>query len=161
MRHAKAEHNSSINDYDRSLSNQGINDAIKAGYFLKEAKEIPQIILCSSSLRTKQTLESLEKGIGAEIPFVLLETLYRADLNIINQMILNIEEQFSSAMIISHNPGVFDFSVKFATNSPKEKIVKLSMGFGAANVACFAFNCNKWQEISPANAEMNWFFNFF
>lgn len=74
LRHAKSSwKDRSLRDHDRPLSKTGKADAIKVAHKLHELGWIPQLILSSDSLRTKETLkimqESVEGFLEAEVRF--------------------------------------------------------------------------------------------
>ena len=56
LRHSYAEKNFSLNDYDRKLTNKGMNHAKQLSQYLSKNKINPDIIYCSSSKRTEETL---------------------------------------------------------------------------------------------------------
>ena len=58
LRHAKSSwKDSTLNDFDRPLNSKGCNDAKKIGKRLLDRDIIPDVIVSSSSIRTKQTIE--------------------------------------------------------------------------------------------------------
>ncbi|MDN5770302.1 MAG: histidine phosphatase family protein, partial [Microlunatus sp.] len=54
-------------DLDRPLSAEGNAEAEAAGRWLHEQKLVPDLALCSSARRTRETLESAAAGIVAAI----------------------------------------------------------------------------------------------
>ncbi|XP_055836309.1 uncharacterized protein At3g52155, chloroplastic isoform X2 [Solanum dulcamara] len=75
LRHAKSSwENRSIRDHDRPLSRSGQLDAIKVSQNLLKLGWIPQLILSSDALRTRETLkimqEQVQAFLEAEVHFI-------------------------------------------------------------------------------------------
>lgn len=66
LRHAKSSwENRSIRDHDRPLSRTGQRDAIKLSQNLLKLGWIPQLILSSDALRTRETLKIMQEQVQA------------------------------------------------------------------------------------------------
>ena len=58
MRHAKScWKDSDLSDHERPLKKRGKNDAKKMGKLLKSKKIIPDVIICSTAERAKETAD--------------------------------------------------------------------------------------------------------
>ena len=69
MRHSKAEEGPGKPDHDRELSDRGLRDARAAGAWLREEGLVPDLVICSTAVRTRQTWDSAVKG-GAQTEFL-------------------------------------------------------------------------------------------
>ena len=63
LRHAKAVQDPGLDDKDRALTKRGLRDATAAGGRLREAQLIPDLVLCSTALRTRQTWEQVRAAL--------------------------------------------------------------------------------------------------
>ncbi|KAB5551444.1 hypothetical protein DKX38_008755 [Salix brachista] len=75
LRHAKSSWDDrSLRDHDRPLSKSGVLDAAKVSQKLQQLGWIPQLILSSDALRTKQTLKIMQQQVpdflDAEVHFI-------------------------------------------------------------------------------------------
>jgi phosphohistidine phosphatase len=122
VRHAKAQlYAEQGGDHERALSERGQRAAVAMGRFLgdtywgkgDEVAKLPEVegIYCSSALRTRQTLEkmALESVLQKEIDKQYLELLYLAEVEELLKQVQHIDEGIHHAMIVGHNPGVFEF----------------------------------------------------
>ena len=58
FRHGKSNWNANyISDHERPLSKRGIDASKKMGLYLSRTNQIPELILSSTSLRTKSTIK--------------------------------------------------------------------------------------------------------
>ena len=75
-RQRRSGHNSTV-DHERPLSTRGLKAARRMGKFLFRTDELPEQILCSSAVRTRQTLEvASTEGGWPEIPVSVENELY-------------------------------------------------------------------------------------
>ncbi|KAJ7967889.1 Phosphoglycerate mutase family protein [Quillaja saponaria] len=75
LRHAKSSlDNRSLRDHDRPLSKAGKADAVKVAHKLQQLGWIPELILSSDALRTKETLKIMQEQVRgfleAEVRFI-------------------------------------------------------------------------------------------
>ena len=104
LRHAKAEHPSGYpQDIDRPLSSRGRADATAAGRWLVEAGLVPELVLCSSAVRTRETWRSAAETVG-DIPVVYEPRLYLAGVLDALDLIQKTDASVSVLLVIGHNP---------------------------------------------------------
>lgn len=107
MRHAKSSwKDSTLSDHDRPLNKRGKNDAPKMGNFMKYNDLAPELIICSTAKRAKDTAASVIEYSGFDGAIAYDEFLYHADIEqFINSIIKN-KGEYKSIMMIGHNPGL-------------------------------------------------------
>ena len=57
LRHAKSDYPDDVADHERPLAPRGVRDAPHTGTWLADAGRVPDLVLCSDALRTRQTYE--------------------------------------------------------------------------------------------------------
>jgi phosphohistidine phosphatase len=109
LRHAKASsHDLHIDDHERPLTGRGRRAAAQVGAYLRQHDLGPALVLCSSAVRTRQTLELLE----LEDPEVVVaDDLYGATAGELLDRLRRLDDGFSSVLVIGHNPGLQDLAV--------------------------------------------------
>ena len=109
VRHAKSSWNNiNLDDHERPLSKRGISDAILMRKYLIGLNVNFEKILCSSSVRTKQTLDLLIDNIDQYNGIQYLNELYHAPADELKNIINSLDDD-KDYMIISHNPGITKF----------------------------------------------------
>ena len=68
LRHAKAAGEPGVNDTQRPLTGRGRRDAGAAGRWLLAQGIRPDLVLCSSARRTRETWEQVSAAMGAAAP---------------------------------------------------------------------------------------------
>ncbi|MGC1504189.1 MAG: histidine phosphatase family protein [Sulfitobacter sp.] len=103
MRHAKSDWSGGpTKDHDRPLNPRGRKAASALGEWLLKHKVTPDEILCSSSLRTMETLTRL--NLSPDIPTQYLRPLYLAPAEVILKTLHG--AQGANVLMIGHNPGI-------------------------------------------------------
>ena len=106
IRHAAAEFNASISDFERPITDEGREEARLLANRIAKAKISVEVVLCSSALRTMQTLEVIEPKLEMKYPAVYAKEIYTDGFEGLRILIMNLNEDLKSAMIIGHNPGI-------------------------------------------------------
>lgn len=110
MRHANAQsikHFSS--DKERALSEKGLQELKNIRILTQRSFETISLVLCSSSVRTRETLWQVLPSLSCVETILYLDTLYHADHETILEEINLYSHKFSNILMVGHNPGVSDF----------------------------------------------------
>jgi len=104
-RHAKSDWSAVYgSDHDRPLAQRGIKSAKIMGRMLGSSGQVPEIVITSTALRAKQTLEfsRLEGDWNSKI--IENEKLYFESAEEIFQIIQSLSDKYSSVMLVGHEP---------------------------------------------------------
>ena len=110
LRHAKSSwDDSSLADYDRPLNDRGKTAAPFMGRIMAERDLVPAVIFSSPAVRARETASLVKKAgkLDAELRFE--ERIYEASPQTLKQVVAGIDDEFRSAMIVGHNPGMEGF----------------------------------------------------
>jgi phosphohistidine phosphatase len=107
LRHAKATHKPGFADEDRPLTGRGRHDADAAGEWMRVRQLIPDLVLCSSSRRTRETWDrvalAMRAGPGIEVFYD--SRLYLADDDATLDVIAETPDDTGTLLIVGHNPA--------------------------------------------------------
>jgi phosphohistidine phosphatase len=108
LRHAKAEvADAGQADHDRALTSRGVADALRLGRYFAEQEIDPDLILCSTAQRTRQTERELRGEMKFRAETLFLAELYLAPWDELAKSIRAFgEEGAHSILVIGHNPGL-------------------------------------------------------
>ena len=110
IRHAYAEDTNGKRDFDRRLTHQGQSTVRALGRHLINQNFNPDIILCSSSERTKETAVNLVEELEINEQVVKYEdVIYNASVRELLAVLSEISEDHLSVAIIGHNPTITFF----------------------------------------------------
>jgi phosphohistidine phosphatase len=162
LRHAKAVGQAAgMDDRDRTLADRGRSDAIRMGQYLREEDSVPEIILCSTAARTRETLDLVIPQLGATPVVRHMAELYLARwLSIIN-IIRQVREAADVLMVVGHNPGLEDCARKLARPPGDTKARKLHQllqaEYPTAALAVFDFDVAAWSAVERGEGELEMF----
>jgi phosphohistidine phosphatase len=107
VRHAKSSwNNDSLSDFDRPLNNRGLKNALEMGRRLADASYAVQNIISSPAVRAITTSSIIATEIGFDTKQIVLnDGIYNASLDSLINIVSNIDDRVSSAMLVGHNPG--------------------------------------------------------
>ncbi len=145
LRHAKAAaHDYGDGDHERPLTERGRNDAGRMGAALARLGYHPGLIMCSSAVRTVQTLELIRPHFLQPVEACVETDLYHASDSEIALHVGNLPSTLSSVMFIGHNPGLEDLVMRLgqqhlAPGATAEK-------FPTCAFAAFSSNAASWHD---------------
>ena len=138
MRHAEAGWHINMDDHERPLSASGIRDAKKIGSWLKEKAYMPDEVISSTSVRTRETLSFLL----LDCPQIFERSLYLADAD---QMKSTLQTLLSETVILlAHNPGITELAHDLMNHEEKHENF---MDFPAASTLVIDFKADRWSEV--------------
>src|SRR4029079_5755701 len=105
LRHAKSSwSNPSLPDRERPLATRGVTDAPMMGKAMTERGIDPDLVLCSSARRTRDTLALVLPELRVEPKVVYEDRLYHPRAAELLQRVREIPPGSSRVMIVGHNP---------------------------------------------------------
>jgi phosphohistidine phosphatase len=149
LRHAKSSwRDAGLEDRDRPLNPRGHHAGeLVAALLAREG--LPDLVLCSSALRTRETFEHLTRAYG-RTPVVSIEDgLYLATARRLLERIEAVEDNVTTLLVIGHNPGLHELAVALARHGPRADRARLAAKFPTAALASFHVAA-PWHAISHA-----------
>ena len=157
LRHAKAEPGGpDQDDHDRVLAERGLTDADAMARYLKAQGYQPDRILCSTSMRTRQTVAPVLREVPAPIEFV--EALYHAPPGRIAALAQDADNDIKVLLMVGHNPGLEQCAALLAREPVKPKELHrhdlLEEKFPTGALAVLEFDITSWKKLSPCSGKL-------
>jgi phosphohistidine phosphatase len=151
LRHAKSSWvDQTLPDEDRPLAPRGRRDAKRIAQYLVSLGIEPELVLCSSALRTRETLELLRPALGSTATVSLEAGLYAASSDVLLERIRAVPEAVGAVMLIGHNPGLQQLAVVLASEGAE--LAQLEAKFPTAALATLTVQTTPWSRLSRADA---------
>jgi phosphohistidine phosphatase len=146
MRHAKSDHDDpALSDHDRPLSTRGRRDTPRMAAWLEQQGCVPDLILCSSSVRTRETAELLLDHWTQKPLVVFCDDLYLSGPETILDAIGSENRGLHRVMTLAHNPGTSLLASMLANESMEMVTAAVAVfdvqnfdGLGSSNVSSHA-----------------------
>ena len=150
IRHAKAESGDfKIEDFDRPLSQTGIDEAEEMGQKLLQKNIIPDGIISSPALRAISTAQLISNECGFNQENIILElNIYEASVSQILKSINNMDNDLNFVVLFGHNPGLTMLS-RDLTNADIYDLPTCGM-------VMLEFEVNDWSLVSAGTADLLW-----
>ncbi len=153
LRHAKSSWSDpTLPDHERPLAQRGRRDAKRIGKHLVRLGIEPELVLCSSARRARETLEGIRPALGTTSTVKVDPDLYGASSDKLLEQIRGVPEGVTSLMLIGHNPGLQDLALALALPGPQ--LARLEVKFPTAALATLSLAKASWRELSGDDAEL-------
>ncbi|RFU42380.1 histidine phosphatase family protein [Actinomadura logoneensis] len=142
LRHAKAEDGFGKADADRELTARGRADASAAGDRLRADGLAPDLVLCSPTVRTRQTLDEL--GLETDVRFEPL--IYANDAEELLELVRETGDEVDTLLLVGHNPSVHQLVHDLAPDGAPA-------GFPTCSVAVIALQ-DAWNAVRLGTGDL-------
>jgi phosphohistidine phosphatase len=145
MRHAEARwKDADLSDLDRPLNRRGNAAAEAMARRLLELQFVPDLLLVSPALRTRQTAEIVARGLSVPARRVLHEeALYLASAGDVLKVVQAIGPRVAHLLVVAHNPGVSELVQLLVPEAD-------ASGLPAAALCSITFDTPHWTTIGVA-----------
>ena len=152
LRHGKSSWDDpSLDDQERPLSPRGRAAAAAMGALLGKREPIPDLILCSDSVRTRATLDRVLPNLGAPAPEIIFEPeLYLAPAATMLAVLKRTRNGAAHVLMIGHNPGMHALALDLAGSGSRRDIATMGIKFPTCGLAVLTFDVAAWREIEPS-----------
>ena len=148
LRHAKSSwDDSALDDHARPLAPRGRKAAARMAAWLGEHGVRPQLVLCSSAVRARQTLERVLPALGD--PEVVYEDgLYHVPADQLLERLRALPGRVGEAMLVGHNPGLQELALELAAPGPLRDRLAGKLPTGA--LVTLEAGAERWEELAAA-----------
>jgi len=107
MRHAKSSwKDDSLEDHERPLKKRGRKDAKRIAKVILKNDLVPDLIISSSAVRSRETVEIIVKKLDYEKAVEVSDDLYMGEPQDFVDALCNLSQEHDTVMIVGHNPGL-------------------------------------------------------
>ena len=153
LRHAKAVPQGDMRDTDRPLEERGRAAARAMAKWLKRHKIAPELVLCSPSARTRETLDLIADAFTPKPEIVYEPGLYLATAERLLDRVRDLPDSIERAMIVGHNPGLHEFAQWLADTNVGPLADRLATNLATAGLARFEVNI-EWSGLRRRGARL-------
>jgi phosphohistidine phosphatase len=142
MRHAKSSWSQAdLPDHDRPLNKRGKQAAPEMGRLLRREGLVPDIILCSTARRSRETAKAVADACGYEGEIESQRDLYYSDAACYMDILRHLPDQANSVLLVGHNPETEELLEVLTGNAER---------MTTAAIAHIDLPISHWQELTEA-----------
>ena len=148
LRHAKSSwKDESLSDIERPLNGRGKKAAETMGAFLKREKILVDLVLSSSAVRARQTIDRVLVAANIVTDVRFDERIYEAGVQRLVEIVRQIENGKRNVVLVGHNPG-FEELLEWLTGTIER------MQTGA--LAKIGLKTSSWNSVSEKSGTLEW-----
>ena len=161
LRHAKSDwSNPGLTDFDRPLAKRGQKDAPRMGSILVRYGCMPDLVVSSPSLRTRQTVELClrENGYRGETRWE--RSLYGGSVFDYLALIQSLPEEVEKPLFVGHNPGLEEtIGTLIVQQLPRQQTPSSGshLHVPTAGLAMLDTDAGRWNEVKAGSCVLRWF----
>ena len=166
FRHAKSAW-PDVPDHERPLAGRGIRAAPVMGRWLHDAGLVPDLVLCSTARRARETWQFAQPGLAATPPVSFADRIYGEDAAELLALIREVPPATGTLLLIGHNPAIEDLALILAAPGPHPgaagpgatnpgDLERMRGKFPTAAIAVLE-PTGTWHELAPGHARLTAF----
>jgi phosphohistidine phosphatase len=156
LRHAGAAPAASpTGDHDRPLAPSGIDACNVMRRYLSKADVHPNLVLCSTARRARQTLDAVMPAFGGATAVRHLRDIHLADSKALLLRLRQTGPGVERVMVVGHNPGLRSLAVHLATGRDEAISARPDEQFPSAALAILTFRGASWEELHEGSCELH------
>ena len=167
LRHAKSAW-PDMPDHERPLARRGQRDAPAMGHWLRGAGLVPDLVVCSTAQRARETWQLAQAALGAAPPARFDKRVYQASAAQLLDLIRGEPARSATLLVVGHDPAVQEVALTLAGTAPGDAggarlsaapagmLDRMRAKFPTAAIAVFACT-GSWDRLGPGTARLAFF----
>ena len=156
VRHAKSSWDHDVDDHDRPLSGRGRRDADALGRLLVQRALSPDLVLCSTAARTRETWERAH-AVGATAGEVrLVRGIYQAWVPELVRLVRLTPDDISTVLLLGHSPGIPDLVEHVCVRTDSADWAHLDQKYPTSGMAVITL-LGPWRDLGNSSAHLTSF----
>lgn len=157
MRHAKSDWSHGVLDHERPLAPRGRRDADATGRLLASDGPVPDLVLCSTATRTRQTWQRVAAALPGTPRVTMAADLYEADVDDVVRVVAGVEAGVGTLLVVGHEPAMSGTAATLAgAQSSAEDLTRLRAKYPTSGLAVLRFD-GAWADIAPGTGVLERF----
>ncbi len=158
LRHAKSSWSRpGLADRDRPLAPRGEAAAPLMGRTMAKHGLDPQLVLCSSARRTRDTIALVLPELRTEPRVAYEDALYHASAAEMLQMLRGVGAGVGSLLMIGHNPELHALALDLIGSGSKHLRERLMLKLPTAGLIVIIFQSSDWGDVTVNSGELTLF----
>lgn len=159
LRHAKSSRDDpALADIDRPLNRRGEKAAARMGEYIARSKLVPERVLCSPALRTRQTWILAAAHMPSPPSATIAPELY--DFGDGTPLLTCLRARGGDAkrlMLVAHNPSTHNLALRLVGSGPADLRQQLAQKYPTGALAVLIFDAGNWARIAEGTGKLERF----
>lgn len=149
MRHAKSDWDAPVGgDHERPLNSRGRKAAALMGRFFSRLELAPDLVVSSTAVRARTTVELAAEAGGWRAPIRLTRELYDSSPVVVLEVARQAPAEVERQLLAGHEPVWSELAGALIGGG--------QLRMATATVAAITFEIERWSEIAPGRGRLLW-----
>ncbi len=158
FRHAKSSWDDpGQTDAERPLNVRGRKAAVAMGRYIAAEGLLPDRILCSTAVRTRETVARAFAGVAGAPDPELIDAIYLAPAERLLDLVRKLPAAAERVMIVGHNPGLQDLALGLVASGTDDAVARLAEKLPTAALVVITFEAASWRVVAPRSGRLKRF----
>jgi phosphohistidine phosphatase len=162
LRHAKSDwakaEGRARDDHERPLTTRGRMAASLMGRYMRDRNYLPALVLCSTAVRTRETLDMVLPALEVSPKVRYEDSLYLAEWPRLLETLRAAPTEASPLLLIGHNPGLEQLAIALLAK-PKTAAIRalaeaMARKFPTTALAVLNFRGGSWDAVKPGTGRL-------
>ena len=154
LRHAKSSWSDpTLADHDRPLAPRGRRAAGRMAAHLESEQIRPDLVLCSSALRARDTLAALLAGLDDATEVSIEPGLYTSSAGDLLDRLRSVGPGVGSVVLIGHNPAIEELATDLAGGGDERALSQLHTKYPTGALAVLRLD-GDWADLGVGRAQL-------
>lgn len=159
LRHAKSSWDDpALSDFERPLNIRGRASAPTMGRHMADHSLLPDVILCSSARRTRETLAGLLPHLTGDMEIRLMKAIYTSSEGTYVPLLRKAGGEAKRLLLIGHNPAIQETALALIGHGNPAFIEEIRGKFPTAGLAVIDLPTDDWSALAPGSGRIVAFF---
>ena len=156
LRHAKSDRSRpGERDHDRVLAKRGRESAPRMGAYMASHGLRPDLVICSTAARTRETWELVAPAFDEPPPVVFDQRVYANNPDVLLDIITGTKTDVHLLMLIGHNPSFQVLADLLSASGHGDARRQLREKFPTAGLAVIDFPVDAWERVHPRSGRLD------
>jgi phosphohistidine phosphatase len=158
LRHAKSSwKDPNLADHDRPLNSRGMAEAPVVGKAMAKHGLDPDLVLCSTARRTRDTLDLVLPELKTEPKVIYEDGLYHGTPAEMLGILHDVGAGVGQVLLIGHNPELQEFALDLIGSGPKLLKDRLEAKYPTAGLVVLRFPAGTWKDVAVNSGKLELF----
>jgi len=147
VRHAKSSWDDpAMPDQDRPLSERGRRAAAALAEHCRDVGVRPDLVLCSSAVRARETLAGILPGLGTALRVSIEDELYTFEARDVLVRLRSVPDDAGAVLLVGHNPAIGVLAGRLAGGG--DALERLVAKYPTGALATLDLDVATWAEVA-------------
>lgn len=151
LRHAKSSRPPEVPDHERPLAPRGRRDAPAAGRLLAASDWLPDLVLCSTARRARETWDLAAAELGSLPPVRYEPRLYHPPVAVLLKAVREVPQDVATLLLVGHNPSLQETVLTLAGDGVGGTLRRVRTAFPTSAIALLTWR-GTWPALAPHQA---------